>query len=282
MPEDIRKDRPDCPRDLVDICMKMMQKKPERRYQTMREVADALESWLSNHGYKFEPGSSEMALKAAALTSGARRPVRVGGGSSGGSRGGSSRGGSSGGFRLKPSPAGDTVSDEAKEGTVKGFDPNKDRKSGDSGASKAAGKSDKPLPVAKAISNPSVRATDSDLDLIFKLNKGAPPAKEPLTAPAQQAPAARRPEPKASGPMPIVTARPPDKPVPAPVVAPAPTPAVKLRKGTPAWVWGVAVALVLIVVAALAVWGLMQNMPAPGSGNIDTSLLVAPSPRLWT
>ncbi|MEX2027572.1 MAG: serine/threonine-protein kinase, partial [Pirellulaceae bacterium] len=35
MPEDIRKDRPDCPRDLVDICVKMMQKKPERRYPSM-------------------------------------------------------------------------------------------------------------------------------------------------------------------------------------------------------------------------------------------------------
>jgi serine/threonine-protein kinase len=282
MPEDIRKDRPDCPRDLVDICMKMMQKKPERRYQTMREVADALETWLSNHGYKFEPGSSEMALKAAALTSGARRPVRVGGGSSSGSRaGGSSRGGSSGGYRLKPSPAGDTVSDEAKEGTVKGLDPNKDRKSGDSGANKAAGKSDK-LPVAKAISNPSVRPTDSDLDLIFKLNKGAAPAKEPLNPPAPQA-AVRRPEPKTSGPVPIVTTRPPERESPVPAVVSVPTPAVKPRKGTPAGMWwGLAIALILIVVGVLVAWGLMQNMPAPGSGTIDTSLIVSPLRGLWT
>jgi len=64
-PDDIRKDRPDCPRDLADICMKMMQKRAEKRYANMREAADALEAWLLNHGYKFEPGSGESAAKAA-------------------------------------------------------------------------------------------------------------------------------------------------------------------------------------------------------------------------
>src|SRR5438128_7166616 len=88
MPDDIRKLRPDCPRDLADVCMKMMQKRPEKRYANMREVADALESWLVNHGYRFEPGSGEAAAKAAVLTAGGPVVRRGGsGGSFGGSRG---------------------------------------------------------------------------------------------------------------------------------------------------------------------------------------------------
>lgn len=49
MPEDIRKDRPDCPGDLVGICIKMIQKEPDYRYQTMEEVASKLEGWLAKH-----------------------------------------------------------------------------------------------------------------------------------------------------------------------------------------------------------------------------------------
>ncbi len=46
MPADIRADRPDCPDDLADLCIKMIQKAPQHRFQTMAEVADQLESWL--------------------------------------------------------------------------------------------------------------------------------------------------------------------------------------------------------------------------------------------
>ncbi len=52
MPEDIRKDRPDCPRDLADICMRMMQKKPNHRYQSAREVAEAISAWLVKYGHE--------------------------------------------------------------------------------------------------------------------------------------------------------------------------------------------------------------------------------------
>src|SRR3954469_4706928 len=86
MPEDIRKLRPDCPRDLADICVKMMQKRPEKRHANMREVAVALENWLSNHGYKFEPGTGEAAARAAQFTSGRPFAGRGGGSSMGGSR----------------------------------------------------------------------------------------------------------------------------------------------------------------------------------------------------
>ena len=48
MPPDIRDDRPDCPRALVNICVKMIQKKAEDRYQSCGEVVAALESWLAS------------------------------------------------------------------------------------------------------------------------------------------------------------------------------------------------------------------------------------------
>jgi eukaryotic-like serine/threonine-protein kinase len=48
MPPDIRNDRPECPRELVDICVKMMQKKPSARYQSCGEVAGELEAWLAS------------------------------------------------------------------------------------------------------------------------------------------------------------------------------------------------------------------------------------------
>jgi len=45
MPSAIRKDRPNCPEALSAICMKMMQKDPRHRFQTMRQVANALDQW---------------------------------------------------------------------------------------------------------------------------------------------------------------------------------------------------------------------------------------------
>jgi len=48
MPRDIREDRADCPRELVNICVKMIQKKAEDRYQSCGEVVAALEAWLAS------------------------------------------------------------------------------------------------------------------------------------------------------------------------------------------------------------------------------------------
>jgi serine/threonine protein kinase len=48
MPADIRVDRPDCPVELVDICTKMISKKPADRYSTCDEVAQVLLKWLAN------------------------------------------------------------------------------------------------------------------------------------------------------------------------------------------------------------------------------------------
>ncbi|HEY2415376.1 MAG TPA: protein kinase [Pirellulaceae bacterium] len=153
MPEDIRKLRPDCPRDLADICMKMMQKRPEKRYANMREIAVALENWLANHGYQFEPGSGEAAAKAAVLTAGGPIARKPGVGSFGGSRGSFS------GSSQRITPSGGTGSIKPRtslrnEDTV--YDKtNVDTKKGTGGSDKSSSGTKKPgakpLPVAKSL-----------------------------------------------------------------------------------------------------------------------------------
>jgi serine/threonine protein kinase len=54
MPADIRIDRPDCPQELVEICVKMMNKKPEDRFATCREVGQRLTAWA--HSYQYTVG----------------------------------------------------------------------------------------------------------------------------------------------------------------------------------------------------------------------------------
>ena len=49
-PPSILLDRPDAPADLVEICMKMLAKKPGDRYQTAAEVARELTAWLVARG----------------------------------------------------------------------------------------------------------------------------------------------------------------------------------------------------------------------------------------
>jgi serine/threonine protein kinase len=46
----IFKDRPDAPSVLVNICNRMMSKKPEDRYQTAGEVVERLSEWLADRG----------------------------------------------------------------------------------------------------------------------------------------------------------------------------------------------------------------------------------------
>ena len=65
-PPSIYLDRPDAPHDLVDICMKMMAKKPDQRYQSTAEVATVLAQWLAAHGQAVEPGSGGGLLLGAA------------------------------------------------------------------------------------------------------------------------------------------------------------------------------------------------------------------------
>ena len=61
-PASIQIDRPDCPDDLVEICGKMMAKRPDDRFQSACEVTDVLGRWLVHHGFS-QP--EELGLKAS-------------------------------------------------------------------------------------------------------------------------------------------------------------------------------------------------------------------------
>ncbi len=47
MPDQVRKWRPDCPGELEGMCVKMMQKDPDYRYQTATAVADVMERFVA-------------------------------------------------------------------------------------------------------------------------------------------------------------------------------------------------------------------------------------------
>lgn len=268
MPEDVRKDRPECPRDLVDICVKMMQKKQEKRYQNMKQVAEALENWLVNHGYKFEPGSNEAAMKAAALNAGVRALARVGGGSSGGSGGygisGSKSGSSGSGKRLRDSKRDDTA-DASREGTHKGLEAKK--RSSDSNRGKVPIKNDKSLPVARAIGAPtkSDSSASADQAMIFKLNTGATSGNTPSGGMKKIEPPAVNTS--GSGKMlvpPSLSTREPAKPAAKP-----------RSKGLPPWIWiaaGIGALVVLAVIAIVIVSSNLGTPNAPKNGSPKPSI----------
>ena len=80
MPPDIREDRPDCPRELVSICVKMIQKKAEDRYQSCGEVVAALESWLAEQSEvanTVDAQSSQQAAVAAGQAVGGENSVSL-------------------------------------------------------------------------------------------------------------------------------------------------------------------------------------------------------------
>jgi len=68
-PPSIYNDRPDAPADLVEICMKMMAKQPDRRYQSAREAAQALAQWLTSRGHKIRVSESSVDLPVAQVLS---------------------------------------------------------------------------------------------------------------------------------------------------------------------------------------------------------------------
>ncbi|MBN1394936.1 MAG: serine/threonine protein kinase [Pirellulales bacterium] len=57
-PPDIRLDRPDAPQELIEICLKMSAKKPEDRFQSAAEAAEALAKWLIAHGRAIDSDGS--------------------------------------------------------------------------------------------------------------------------------------------------------------------------------------------------------------------------------
>ncbi|MEE8452022.1 MAG: serine/threonine-protein kinase [Thermoguttaceae bacterium] len=79
-PPPISKDRDDAPEDLVEICSRMMAKKADVRFQSAREVSEALAGWLTAHGVAVDSpsgtgssSSSRLTAAAAGRTPAARR-----------------------------------------------------------------------------------------------------------------------------------------------------------------------------------------------------------------
>ena len=58
MPKSIYEDRKDAPPALVDVCLRMMDKRPDARFQTAGEVSKMLASWLEARGKDLGGGSS--------------------------------------------------------------------------------------------------------------------------------------------------------------------------------------------------------------------------------
>jgi serine/threonine protein kinase len=83
-PPDIRNRRPDAPEDLIEICLKMMAKKPSALYQSAQEVADALADWLRAHGHSFDSAISSggSSGRLSAITVGHAHGTRRGEGDS--------------------------------------------------------------------------------------------------------------------------------------------------------------------------------------------------------
>ncbi|QDU57160.1 serine/threonine protein kinase [Aeoliella mucimassa] len=69
-PENLLKLRPDLPMSLVEICQKMMQKRPELRFETATEVAEKLTQWLASRGRTVRGGSIEPSDEGSGVGSG--------------------------------------------------------------------------------------------------------------------------------------------------------------------------------------------------------------------
>lgn len=127
-PEKLRKLRPNVPASLAKICEKLMMKKPEQRYQSAKEAAEALRHWLQQRRSGADEELTAVAEEAEL------RQVRAEGGKSG----------------ILAPPAMPRVAElledaeDANSETVRG-----QRVETDPGFS-GAGKS-KPLPVARAL-----------------------------------------------------------------------------------------------------------------------------------
>jgi eukaryotic-like serine/threonine-protein kinase len=58
MPKSIYEDRKDAPPALVDVCLRMMDKRPDARFQSAGEISQMLARWLEARGRDFSSGSS--------------------------------------------------------------------------------------------------------------------------------------------------------------------------------------------------------------------------------
>jgi serine/threonine protein kinase len=69
-PESVLKFRPDAPLSLVEICNRMMCKRPEDRYQTAGDVTQRLSEWLAQRGRKVAGGAVDSLRPDSGIGSG--------------------------------------------------------------------------------------------------------------------------------------------------------------------------------------------------------------------
>jgi len=69
-PDSLLKLRPDLPMSLIDICNRMMHKRPELRFESANEVAEKLTQWLAERGRKVRGGSIESSDEGSGVGSG--------------------------------------------------------------------------------------------------------------------------------------------------------------------------------------------------------------------
>jgi len=69
-PESLLKIRPDLPMSLIEICNKMMSKRPELRYENAEEVAMKLTAWLADRGVKVSGGGVDTPDEGSGVGSG--------------------------------------------------------------------------------------------------------------------------------------------------------------------------------------------------------------------
>ena len=78
LPPSILKQRRDAPEDLVAICLRMMEKDPQKRFQTAADVAQALADWLVAHGHPADSGSGASSGQLAAAAGQAKASRQAG------------------------------------------------------------------------------------------------------------------------------------------------------------------------------------------------------------
>jgi eukaryotic-like serine/threonine-protein kinase len=67
-PPSILIDRPDAPKELIEVCTRMMAKQPSARFQSAGEVASTLAAWLTSRGQRVESSGVSLMNKAGTPT----------------------------------------------------------------------------------------------------------------------------------------------------------------------------------------------------------------------
>lgn len=67
-PPSILVDRPDAPKELIEVCSRMMAKQPSARFQSAGEIATTLAAWLTSRGQRVESSTGSVMNKTGAPT----------------------------------------------------------------------------------------------------------------------------------------------------------------------------------------------------------------------